>query len=246
MNSRFNNTEQTHGNCVTTEDSNVESVNEILIKNSDSSSKTEEMHNGNYTIDNNKEIVIRNSESSNIINKKYNKHIITEDSNKDITYETLIKNSEGCSYTFQAHKHIVEHTNKDVAIRNSKDSSKIEKTHNRNITKESIVDTADLIVNNFAKFNKTVYTRQRIVIAYDNMNYDDLVVINNFSNKFGFEICRHWNDSVTHLIIKTDGNSICNRTKLYFDALVSHCFIVSFEWAKTCLATKCCLPEVCI
>lgn len=238
---------KTHNNDI---DNNKDIANGITIRNSKSYSRTEEMHNRNNTRDSNmesvNEIVIRNSENSNIINEKYNKHIITEDINKDITYETLIKNSEGCSYTCQAHQHILEHSNKDTVIGNSKDSSKIEKTHNRHITKDSIVDTADLIViNNFARFNKTVHTGQHIAIDYDNMNDGDLNVIENFADEFDVEIYTKWNDSITHLIIKTDSNNRCNRTKLYYDALVSHRYIVSFEWAKKCLATKFWLPEVC-
>lgn len=76
------------------------------------------------------------------------------------------------------------------------------------------------------------------------MDHDDLNIIRKLAEFFDFNAFTMWNDSITHLIIKTDGNK-CVRTKKYYNALLSHCFIVSFEWAKACVLAKTLLPEVC-
>lgn len=90
----------------------------------------------------------------------------------------------------------------------------------------------------------TEQTHKRIVIAHSNMEHDDLNTIRKLADLFNFDAYTTWNDSTTHLIIKTVGNK-CVRTKKFYNALLSHCFIVSFEWAKACVLAKTLLPEVC-
>lgn len=87
-------------------------------------------------------------------------------------------------------------------------------------------------------------THKRIVIAHSNMEHDDLIIIRKFAELFDCDAYTKWNDSITHLIINTDDNK-CVRTKKFYNALLSHCFIVSFEWAKACVLAKTLLPEVC-
>lgn len=61
---------------------------------------------------------------------------------------------------------------------------------------------------------------------------------------FKLNVSVTWDDRVTHLILKTNAERRCIRTKKFMNALLLNCFIVSLEWAKDCITSKTLLPEV--
>lgn len=77
------------------------------------------------------------------------------------------------------------------------------------------------------------------------MNEDDIDVLTEFANFFDIKLLNAWDDSVTHLVVNTNDSNKCVRTKKYIYAILSHCFIVSFNWVKECLFSKSLLTEVC-
>lgn len=86
---------------------------------------------------------------------------------------------------------------------------------------------------------------KRIFLTYTNLDTDDdLNILRALIRLFDIHANTTWSERVTHLIVKTADDGSCLRTKKYLNALLSNCFIVTFEWAKDCLSTKTLLPEV--
>lgn len=85
---------------------------------------------------------------------------------------------------------------------------------------------------------------EHIIITYTNVESDELDVLQQLVDLFQLNAHVSWNDSVTHLIVKTHPNGRCIRTKKIINALLLNCFIISFEWAKDCLTSQKLLPEV--
>lgn len=90
----------------------------------------------------------------------------------------------------------------------------------------------------------TEQTSRKIVLSYTNVGEDDIAVLYDFVKFFGIKSFKVWDDSVTHLVMKTVDDK-CVRTKKYFYAILSHCYIVSLKWVKECLLSKTLLSEVC-
>ncbi|KAE9543007.1 hypothetical protein AGLY_002918 [Aphis glycines] len=88
-------------------------------------------------------------------------------------------------------------------------------------------------------------TRNRhIVITYTNVENKELEVIRDLVDMFKLNVSISWTDKVTHLILKTNADKRCIRTKKFMNALLLNCFIISLEWAKDCITSKTLLPEV--
>jgi len=85
---------------------------------------------------------------------------------------------------------------------------------------------------------------KHIVITYSNVEDNELEVLQELVDVFELNAHISWNDSVTHLIVKTLPTGRCIRTKKFMNALLINCFIITLEWAKNCLASKTLLPEV--
>jgi len=85
---------------------------------------------------------------------------------------------------------------------------------------------------------------KHIIITYTNIESNELEVLQDLVDTFKINAHVGWNDSVTHLIVKTLPDGRCVRTKKFMSALLFNCFIVSLEWAKDCLTSKTLLPEV--
>lgn len=89
------------------------------------------------------------------------------------------------------------------------------------------------------------HKNKNIVITYTNLETDDeLDVLRELVHLFQLHAHTSWSDRVTHLVVKTLNDGTCLRTRKYVNALLSNCFIVTFEWAKDCLRTKSLRPEV--
>lgn len=83
-----------------------------------------------------------------------------------------------------------------------------------------------------------------MVLAQSNLcEQSDFDVLSNFLNVFNFEFSKSWNYRVTHLVVKTK-DGFCTRSTKFTNAILAHCFIVSFEWVKKCLSSMTLLSEV--
>lgn len=87
-------------------------------------------------------------------------------------------------------------------------------------------------------------SNQHIVITYSNVEDEELQVLQEFVDMFELDAHVSWNDSITHLIVKTQPAGRCIRTNKFMNALLLNCFIVSMEWAQNCLSSRTLLPEV--
>ncbi|XP_015364951.1 PREDICTED: uncharacterized protein LOC107162514 isoform X2 [Diuraphis noxia] len=85
---------------------------------------------------------------------------------------------------------------------------------------------------------------KHIVITYTNVEDDELEVLQELVDVFELNAHISWDDSVTHLIVKTLPTGRCIRTKKLMNALLINCFIITMEWAENCLASKKLLPEL--
>lgn len=61
-----------------------------------------------------------------------------------------------------------------------------------------------------------------------------------------FKVCVNvdWSDEVTHLIIKLNADGTYARTRKCINAILSHCSIVTVEWALMSIREKNIQPEV--
>jgi len=87
-------------------------------------------------------------------------------------------------------------------------------------------------------------SNQHIVISYSNVEDSELEVLQELIDMFELNAHISWDDSVTHLIVKTLPSGICVRTKKFMNALLLNRFIITMEWAKNCLSSRTLLPEV--
>jgi len=85
---------------------------------------------------------------------------------------------------------------------------------------------------------------KHIVVTYTNVENRELEVIRDLVDMFKLKVTISWKNSVTHLILKTNADKRCIRTKKFMNALLMNCFIISLEWAKDCITSKTLLPEV--
>lgn len=80
------------------------------------------------------------------------------------------------------------------------------------------------------------------------MSDDDMKIIKQFAIMFNIHtlnLTSKWDDRITHFIAKTQSDNLCDiRTFKFLHALLSGCFIVSFEWVQQCLNSRTLLPEV--
>ncbi|VVC38213.1 BRCT domain [Cinara cedri] len=88
---------------------------------------------------------------------------------------------------------------------------------------------------------------KQLVIAFAKMSDDDLLIIRQFTCMFKtltFGVNFKWDTRITHFIIKTQTDNLCNhRTHKFLHALLSGCFIVNLEWVQQSLNSKTLLPE---
>lgn len=85
---------------------------------------------------------------------------------------------------------------------------------------------------------------QHIVITYSNVEDEELQVLQELVDMFELNAHVSWNDSVTHLIVKTNIKGRCIRTNKFMNALLLNRFIVTMDWARNCLSSRKLLPEV--
>lgn len=88
-----------------------------------------------------------------------------------------------------------------------------------------------------------------MVIAFVDLTLDEEEMVIQLVDLFAisFDVCvkQEWDDTVTHLIVNTVGNSIYkHRSIMYMHALLSNCYIISTGWMKECLNTGLLVPEV--
>lgn len=93
-----------------------------------------------------------------------------------------------------------------------------------------------------------VYHERQIVILYEDFTWQDEDMLQQLvtllSHKFNICVKEEWDETVTHLIVKTSRNNICqNRSIMYMYALLSHCFIINTQWIQECLNTGYLVPE---
>lgn len=70
-------------------------------------------------------------------------------------------------------------------------------------------------------------------------------LINSFASSFDVCLKQEWDDTVTHLIVDTVDNNICEyRSTIYMHALLSNCYIISTGWVEECLNSGYLVPEV--
>jgi len=76
---------------------------------------------------------------------------------------------------------------------------------------------------------------------------NDAILIRRFADLFNILVISDWNDTVTHLIVKTAIDNIYEGFHThYMNALVYNNLIISIKWVEMCLKTKTLLSEVSI
>ncbi|VVC38208.1 Hypothetical protein CINCED_3A009508 [Cinara cedri] len=183
---------------------------------------------------------------------KKNKKAKCESSN-GLTSKKFKKMAKPIFYTTEQLKNI-ELSSNDIYSNNSSVSSmycdyisdeEITLTEINKVNDKNNTSNEDVI---YGTPDKHVYTgNNKIIMTYSNISSEnDIITLRKWSRLFNvcsLNIQTKWDDSITHLVVKTLDNNVCPRTLKFMYALLSGCHVVNFEWVLGCLRTKRILPE---
>ena len=85
------------------------------------------------------------------------------------------------------------------------------------------------------------------VITCTGLSIRQVDEVQQFLKRFGMpgsEVCPSWNESVTHVIAKSDEMNVADRTLKFLHGIANNLWIVSFEWVKSSLQESKLLDEV--
>ncbi|XP_048871054.1 breast cancer type 1 susceptibility protein homolog isoform X2 [Brienomyrus brachyistius] len=74
----------------------------------------------------------------------------------------------------------------------------------------------------------------KMLLVASGLSTAELSVVKKFARKMGGSVCAEVTPETTHIIIKTDGKLVCERTLKYFLGIAGRKWVVSFHWVTQC------------
>ncbi|KAJ1263599.1 hypothetical protein BS78_09G198000 [Paspalum vaginatum] len=76
---------------------------------------------------------------------------------------------------------------------------------------------------------------QKWILCCSALSATEKVIVSEFAKIAGVHISPSWGPSVTHVIASTDLSGACKRTMKFLMAILNGKWVVSIDWAKTCM-----------
>lgn len=87
--------------------------------------------------------------------------------------------------------------------------------------------------------------KSSIIFTYSNVSQPEhFSIMSMFVQKMNATMEMEWSDRITHLVVGTNINGTCRRTKKVFNAVLANNYIININWMKDCLESGIIISEV--